>query len=135
MLTAGTIAKGGEVFLLDMGKPVRIYDLAVDLIKLSGLKPDEDVKIEFTGLRPGEKLYEELVQDNEQVKPTVHEKIFMCKGHVPQTEQLRSSLNKLCDAIVDGADGDTLRALTFEAIEDTQSAPPVYSGAANQPNI
>ncbi len=135
VLTAGTIAKGGEVFLLDMGKPVRIYDLAVDLIKLSGLKPGTDVKIEITGLRPGEKLYEELVQDNEQVKATVHEKIFMCEGHGPQNEKLRSSVEKLRAAIESGADGETLRNMTFEAIEETQSAPPVYEASAAHPNI
>jgi len=135
VLTAGTIAKGGEVFLLDMGKPVRIYDLAVDLIKLSGLKPDVDVKVEITGLRPGEKLYEELVQDNELVDATVHEKIFMCRGHVPQEDKIRASIESIRAALESGQDGDRLRALTFEAIEDTQSAPPVYGAAGNQPSI
>ena len=61
VLQAGAMAKGGEVFVLDMGKPVRIYDLAKDLIKLSGFIPDKDIEIKITGLRPGEKLFEELL--------------------------------------------------------------------------
>ena len=129
VLTAGTMARGGEVFLLDMGKPVRIYDLASDLIKLSGLKPDVDVKIEITGLRPGEKLYEELVQDNEEVGTTEHEKIFMCKGHVPQARNLYSAIESIRAALEDGAGDEELRRLTFDAIQDTQTAPPIYSKA------
>lgn len=131
VLTAGTMAKGGEVFLLDMGEPVRIYDLASDLIKLSGLKPDVDVKIEITGLRPGEKLYEELVQDNEQVESTVHEKIFMCKGHVPEADKLNAAISDMRSALDNGASGEDLRRLTFAAIEDTQTAPPVYEAVEN----
>lgn len=127
VLTAGTIARGGEVFLLDMGKPVRIYDLASDLIKLSGLKPNVDVAIEITGLRPGEKLYEELVQDNEKVEPTIHEKIFMAKGHVPHAYKLSADIDAIRQAIESGADDEEIRRLTFSAIEDTQTAPPVYS--------
>jgi len=126
VLTAGTMAKGGEVFLLDMGEPVRIYDLASDLIKLSGLKPNVDVNIEITGLRPGEKLYEELVQDNEKVEATVHEKIFMCKGHVPESEKLNAALDEIRGALERGAEDEELRRLTFAAIEETQTAPPVY---------
>jgi len=71
------MAKGGEIFILDMGQPVRILDLAKDLIRLSGFEPDEDIKIEFTGLRPGEKLFEELLLDEEGIQKTGHEKIFV----------------------------------------------------------
>jgi FlaA1/EpsC-like NDP-sugar epimerase len=75
VLQAGCIGKGGEIFLLDMGEPVLILDLAKELIRLSGLVPYEDIDIVFTGLRPGEKLFEELLIDGEGIKPTRHEKI------------------------------------------------------------
>jgi FlaA1/EpsC-like NDP-sugar epimerase len=79
VIQAGAMAKGGEIFILDMGKPVRIMDLAANLIKLSGLTPEEDIKIEIIGLRPGEKMFEELLLDEEGADKTRHEKIFICK--------------------------------------------------------
>lgn len=79
VLQAGSMAKGGEIFVLDMGEPVKIIDLARDLIKLSGLEPDVDIKIEITGLRPGEKLYEELLIIKENMIDTSHNKIFIEK--------------------------------------------------------
>lgn len=79
VLQAMTYAKGGEIFVLDMGEPVKIYDLAVSLIKLSGLQPDIDIPIEITGLRPGEKLYEELLMSEEGLEHTKHNKIFVAE--------------------------------------------------------
>ena len=79
VLQAGAYAEGGEIFVLDMGKPVKIYDLAENLIKLSGYEPHRDIKIEVTGLRPGEKLYEELLMNEEGLTETKHEKIFIGK--------------------------------------------------------
>jgi len=79
VIQAGALAKGGEVFVLDMGEPVKIDDLARDLIRLSGLEPDVDIKIEYTGLRPGEKLYEELLMAEEGLEKTAHKKIFIGK--------------------------------------------------------
>ena len=77
VLEAGTIGNGGEIFVFDMGMPVKIADLAKKMIRLSGLEPGVDIKIEYTGLRPGEKLYEELLNDEELVKPTSHNKIMI----------------------------------------------------------
>lgn len=77
MLQAGTYAKGGEIFVLDMGSPVKIDTLARNLIKLSGFKPDVDIKIEYTGLRPGEKLFEEKLMSEEGMKKTPNELIHI----------------------------------------------------------
>ena len=77
VLQAGSMGKGGEIFLLDMGEPVKIADLAEELIRLSGLEPHEDIEIQFTGLRPGEKLFEELLIDGEGIQPTEHRKILV----------------------------------------------------------
>ncbi len=79
VLQAMTYAKGGEVFVLDMGEPVKIYDLAVSLIKLSGLQPDIDIPIEITGLRPGEKLYEELLMSEEGLNTQNTTKNICCR--------------------------------------------------------
>ncbi len=80
ILQAGSMGKGGETFLLDMGTPIKIDNMARDLIRLSGFEPDVDVKIEYTGLRPGEKLYEELITDGEDIVSTGHEKIMVLRG-------------------------------------------------------
>ncbi|MCL2311521.1 MAG: polysaccharide biosynthesis protein, partial [Firmicutes bacterium] len=77
VLTAGGIAKGGEIFVLDMGEPVKIKDLAENLIRLSGFVPNKDIKIEYVGIRPGEKLFEELLISNEGIKKTENEKIYI----------------------------------------------------------
>ena len=77
VLQAGAMAQGGEIFILDMGEPVRIVDMARDLIRLSGFEPEVDIKIEFTGIRPGEKLYEELLTEAEGVTATKHKRIFV----------------------------------------------------------
>jgi FlaA1/EpsC-like NDP-sugar epimerase len=79
VLEAGFMGKGGEIFVFDMGKPVKIADLAVNMIRLSGLEPGKDIKIEYTGLRPGEKLFEELLSKTEEILPTHHEKIKVAK--------------------------------------------------------
>ena len=79
VLQAGVYAKGGEIFVLDMGEPVKIYDLAENLIKLSGFEPNKDIKIEVTGLRPGEKLYEELLMAEEGLQDTDNKLIHIGK--------------------------------------------------------
>lgn len=79
VLQAGTMGQGGEIYVFDMGEPVKILDLATKMIKLSGLEPDKDIEIKITGLRPGEKLYEELLSDKTKTLPTHHEKIMRAK--------------------------------------------------------
>jgi FlaA1/EpsC-like NDP-sugar epimerase len=95
VLEASTLGNGGEIFVLDMGEPVRIADLARNLIQLSGLEPDVDIPIVFTGLRPGEKLFEELNLSAEGIKPTVHEKIRVFDGGKPSLAQVRQWLGEL----------------------------------------
>ena len=95
VIQAMTYAKGGEIFVLDMGEPVKIYDLAVSLIKLSGLEPNVDIKIEVTGLRPGEKLYEELLMSEEGLTATQNKKIHIAKPMNITMKDITEKLNKL----------------------------------------
>jgi FlaA1/EpsC-like NDP-sugar epimerase len=105
ILQAGAMAEGGEIFLLDMGQPVRIVDLARELIRLYGYEPDRDIEIQYTGLRPGEKLYEELITEGEGIVKTDHEKILVVRGNhydlsllLDQVERLLTT-SKTYDAV------------------------------------
>ena len=98
VLQAGYYAKGGEIFVLDMGQPVKIADMARNLIRLSGLEPDVDVKIEYTGLRPGEKLYEELLMDEEGLQDTENKLIHIGKPIIMDDELFLQQLKKLEEA-------------------------------------
>jgi FlaA1/EpsC-like NDP-sugar epimerase len=98
VIQAGAMAKGGEVFLLDMGEPVKIYDLAAQMIRLHGMEPHKDVKIEITGLRPGEKIYEELLIDCNAAVPTGHPKIFCAREAKLAWEDLAPQLTNLLGA-------------------------------------
>ena len=95
VLQASTMGKGGEIFVLNMGDPVKIVDLARRMIRLSGLEPDKDVQISFTGLRPGEKLFEEIRLEGEGIEATPHDHIWVFKGGQPSFEQMRSWLEEL----------------------------------------
>ena len=101
VLTAGLMAKGGEIFILDMGEPVKIYDLACNLIKMKGYEPEKDIKIEVIGLRPGEKLYEELLMDEEGLQDTDNKKIHIGKPIDLDEEVFLEKLNKLIDKAED----------------------------------
>jgi FlaA1/EpsC-like NDP-sugar epimerase len=95
ILQAGSMGEGGEIFLLDMGTPIKIDDMARDLIRLSGFEPDVDINIEYIGLRPGEKLYEELIIEGEGVIPTSHEKIMVLKGKECNLDVLNGKIDDL----------------------------------------
>jgi len=95
ILQAGAMGEGGEIFLLDMGRPVKIADMARDLIRLSGFEPGVDIEVEFTGIRPGEKLYEELITDGEGIVPTGHEKILVLRGKTCEQEHLNSVIDEM----------------------------------------
>ena len=95
VIEAGVMGQGGEIFIFDMGKPMKIIDLAKKVIKLAGKEPDVDIKIIFTGLRPGEKLYEELLSDGENARPTYHEKIMIANVHQYDFETVEKRIDKL----------------------------------------
>ena len=113
------MGRGGEIFILNMGSPVKIDDMARDLIRLSGFEPDRDIKIKYIGLRPGEKLFEELVTEGEGITPTDHEKILALRG-------------KDCDPVVLNGRIDTLARLAYDQDSDRivaalQNIVPEYS--------
>ncbi len=121
VLQAGAIGKGGEVFVLDMGEPIKIVDLAADLIRLSGLEVGADIEIRFTGTRQGEKLYEELFFDSENALPTDHPKVLRARNGA-----LPTGLAKTVDRLVDGASSgwsdDQLRELLMQLVPDFRAA-------------
>ena len=99
VLQAMSGAKGGEIFVLDMGEPVKIYDMAVKLIKLSGLEPNVDIQIKITGLRPGEKLYEELLMAEEGLEQTKHDKIYIAAPMNIDITMINQKLNELSNLL------------------------------------
>ncbi|MFH0938008.1 MAG: nucleoside-diphosphate sugar epimerase/dehydratase [Planctomycetota bacterium] len=99
VLQAATFGRGGQIFILDMGEPVRILDIAREMIRLSGLKPDVDIQIKFTGLRPGEKLFEEMQLDGEAIEKTPHERIRVIKALETEWTVLSPSLERLKEAV------------------------------------
>ncbi|WP_304598071.1 polysaccharide biosynthesis protein [Adlercreutzia caecimuris] len=114
VITAGALAKGGEIFVLDMGEPVRIYDLAENLIRLSGLTVGEDIEIKVTGLRPGEKLYEELNMDDEPTAPTANGAITVINGVRPEVADVDVRLDELERALL--LDRDEIKRVLQKAV-------------------
>src|SRR5690554_2824086 len=104
VIQAGAMAKGGEIFVLDMGEPVKIIELAKNLIRLSGFEPGEDIKIQVTGLRPGEKLYEELLMDEEGLTSTKHNKIFIGQPTYTDLKFLQMQLENLSQVLYKSED-------------------------------
>lgn len=125
VLQAGAYATGGEIFILDMGEPVRIADLAYDLIKLSGLEPNVDIMIEYTGIRTGEKLYEELLLNEEGMTDTKHDRIFIGKPANFDRESIELELRRL-ERIL-GQDKEMIQELLSRIV-------PTYSGGKRETN-
>ena len=126
VIQAGGMAHGGEIFILDMGEPVKIVDLAKGLIQLQGLMPDVDIKIEFTGLREGEKMYEELLMDEESTLPTDNQSIMISTGQEISYDQVASKLDELENAL-SATDGEAIRML--------EQAVPTYHYTSNGKGI
>ena len=126
VIQAGGMAHGGEIFILDMGEPVKIVDLAKGLIQLQGLTPDVDIKIEVTGLREGEKMYEELLMDEESTLPTDNQSIMISTGQEISYDQVASKLDELENAL-SATDGEAIRML--------EQAVPTYHYTSNGKGI
>jgi FlaA1/EpsC-like NDP-sugar epimerase len=124
LLQAGALGAAGEIFMLDMGDPVKIVDLARDLIRLSGFVPDKEIAIRFTGLRPGEKLYEELLTASEGATVTRHEKIFVAAPTPVDAGALDAAVDVLADLAAAG-DTDEIRALLRTVVPTYHTQPPI----------
>ncbi|MCH9022035.1 MAG: polysaccharide biosynthesis protein [Planctomycetes bacterium] len=118
VLQAAAMGRGGEVFVLDMGEPVKIVDLARDLITLSGYRPGEDIEIKFTGIRPGEKLFEELAITGEDVQPTRHPKIMIWKNIPTQEKLLNDAIERMIQVADRDGDRDTIIKLIKEVVPE-----------------
>ena len=130
IMQAGAMGQGGEIFILDMGEPVKIVDLARDMIPLCGLEPDRDIKIAFTGLRPGEKLFEELLTDGEEIRSTLHDKIKVAGREEVDETTLMDRLDELFLAL--GKNGYTLEIV--EKLKDLVPAFQPENGGQRTPS-
>jgi FlaA1/EpsC-like NDP-sugar epimerase len=127
IMQAGAMGQGGEIFILDMGEPIKIVDLAKDMITLSGLEPDKDIKIVFAGLRPGEKLYEELLMDGEEVTSTIHQKIKVAAAEKVDWRSTLSHIEQLLASLQDGMSGASLETVK-RLVPEYQSNATVIEG-------
>jgi len=128
ILQAGAMGDGGEIFILEMGTPVKIADMARDMIRLSGKVPDQDIQIEYTGLRPGEKLHEELITQGEGIVATAHEKIMVLRrdGASGAGEEADRSVRSQIDRLVQAADSfeaEGVKAVLKEIVPEYAPAP------------
>jgi FlaA1/EpsC-like NDP-sugar epimerase len=116
VMQAGAIGHGGEIFILDMGKPMKILALAKEMIRRNGLKPDSDIAIEFTGIRPGEKLYEELSCADEQTRPTSHATIRVWQLPRATPQQVEKMMQSL-GAVINAGKREVVQALVQCVVE------------------
>jgi FlaA1/EpsC-like NDP-sugar epimerase len=132
ILQAGAMGTGGEVFILEMGEPIKIVDLASDMIRLSGMEPDDDIEIRFIGLRPGEKLSEELYGDDDEVASTANAKIMVVKEGRKRLDSIIAMTEELLEA-ADNGDGTRVGAILKEIVPDYGSINAYGTGAGPQP--
>lgn len=125
VLEAGSMGNGGEIFIFDMGKPVKIIDLARKMIRLAGFVPDKDIPIKIVGLRPGEKLYEELLNDSAKNLPTHHEKIMIAMENSIDFEEICLKVASLIAAAKSGEMSETV-ALMKGLVPDFKSMNSIY---------
>ena len=130
VLQAATFAEGGDVFVLDMGEPVLIVDVARDLIRLSGLEPDRDIKIEFSGIRPGEKLFEELSTAGEGTAPTPHARIFRFSQQPPDNKLVLEAIRILQGCAATDQPPSHIRATIFAILDALERNAPISELAA-----
>ncbi len=117
ILQAGAMGKGGEIFILEMGKSIKIADMAKDLIRLSGFEPDKEIAIEYIGLRPGEKLYEELITEGEDIVPTGHKKIMVLSGQICEQDELNGDIDRIIE-IAKAQDGEKIKTLLRKIVPE-----------------
>ncbi len=119
ILQAGAMGNGGEIFILKMGTSIKIDDMARDLIRLSGFEPDIDIKIEYTGLRPGEKLFEELITEGENIVPTNHDKILVLKGKEQNLTIMNGKIEQL-ESLADDQNSEMIKTILNKIIPEYQ---------------
>jgi FlaA1/EpsC-like NDP-sugar epimerase len=119
ILQAGALGEKGEIFILDMGTPIKIVDMARDLIRRSGFKPDVDIEIKFTGLRPGEKLYEELITEGGGIVRTPYDKIFVLRGNGSNLDWLNRKIEELVE-LARGQDDPGIKSKLKEIVPEYQ---------------
>jgi len=134
-----TLGAGGEIFLFDMGEPVKILDLAKKMIQLTGLIPGKDIELKFTGLRPGEKLFEELLNKEEEVIPTHNKKILIAKVIEYNFDQVIGSIDHLISLALQNEDQEVVKQMKrivpeyisnnsiYESIDEERLSPSLYS--------
>ena len=137
VLEAGAMGEGGEIFIFDMGESVKIFDLAKNMIKLSGLKYPDDIDIKVTGLRPGEKLYEELLANGENTLPTYHEKIKISKVRDIDYSQTRSKIDELCitNMFFNGNTVKLMKEIVPEYVSQNSDFCDLDNKQSNTPNL
>lgn len=136
ILQAGAIGRGGKIFVLDMGEPVRIADLAEKMIQLSGLQVGRDIEVVFTSLRPGEKLHEELFYAQEELRRTVHPKLLLANSPVTKAGEIHAGLGALAEAVKTGDEIQTLHCLRMLVPEFQPNVSPEDHGQRhNRPHL